>query len=782
MLKPTWLNKRILLTILVFLLGLGIRLYGATTNAQHYDMATFEAWSRTFWVHGPTSFFNSVWSDYTPLPILTFAPISLLADFLHAPFELTFKMVHIILELLLIMFIPGLSLLVRTLLLFSPALIGDNAFWGQVDNIPALLGVLALTTMSPLALGLAVAYKPIMILIAPIIWIKDIKRGRYWQLPIYSMIVFFLTAIPTGRNQFITHIFDRITSQTGTYPHLTINAFNFWSLVPVNAWITDSSSVFNLTGRTLGMLIFALLSLITLNAWRKTKFAPEFAPRVIATIMIVFFTFTTRMHERHLLFGIPFLALAVSAQSWLILPLILISATFTLNLYGAYVWVNDNQVWPFSPTVISAISWVTTLTALALGSIWDWPAFFKKVKSVVVKNKALFLILLFASVIRFTHLSYPSEYIFDEVYHAFTASEYSKNNIAAWEWWTTPPPGVAYEWTHPPVAKYGMVIGILLFGDNSFGWRVVSSVFGVISILGIYYLVNALTKNKSIALLSTFLVSLEGLHLSQSRIAMNDIYMLTFFIWSLYLAVKSRWKGSAILYGLALGSKWSALYGVIPLSYLYLSQHDVLHWSLKSTLKHLFFVLRLLLIVVSVYVLTFTPFILAGHTWEQWWELHRQMWYYHTHLDATHAYQSTPLQWLFAARPVWYFVKYSETVISNIYAQGNPLILWLGLIAFLLQLKKVINSKYTLYFILYLIFTLPWVFSPRIMFFYHYLPSAVFLCIILAAWLSELPSKIRYSILALIFLIFLALSPLLYGTYMSKSYWDALFAIFKSWK
>jgi predicted membrane-bound dolichyl-phosphate-mannose-protein mannosyltransferase len=782
MLKRTWLNKRLIITIFIFLLGLGIRLYGTTTPAQIYDMPTFEAWSRLIWVHGPVEFFNKVWSDYTPLPILTFAPISLLADFLKMPFSLTFKLVHVFLELTLIMVIPGLPLLVRSLLLFSPALIGDNAFWGQVDTIPALLGLLSLTTMSPLALGLAVAYKPIMILIAPIIWIKDIKRGRYWQLPIYSMIIFFLTAIPTGRAQFITHIFNRITSQTGTYPHLTINAFNFWSLVPVNAWISDSTSVLNISGRTFGLTVFALLTLIILNSWRKAKFAPEYAARVIATIMIAFFTFTTRMHERHLLFGLPFLTLAVATQTWLLLPLIIVTTTFTLNLYGAFAWVNNLQAWPFSLFEISAISWATVLTALALATVWDWPVFVKKVVALIAKHKSLCLILLLAAVLRLYNLSYPSEYVFDEVYHAFTAREYANNHIQAWEWWTTPPPGVAYEWTHPPVAKYGMVIGILLFGENSFGWRLGSAVFGVISIYGLYLLVHALTKNKSIALLSAFLVSLEGLHLSQSRIAMNDIYMLAFLIWSLYLAVKSRWKGSAILYGLALGSKWSALYGVVPLAYLYLNQTDVRHWSLKSTLTHLVFILRLLLIVLSTYVLTFTPFILAGHTWAQWWELHRQMWYYHTHLVATHAYQSTPIQWLFASRPVWYFVKYSGEVISNIYAQSNPLILWTGLIALVLQLKLALNKKYALFFLLYIIFTLPWVFSPRIMFFYHYLPSAVFLSVILATWLSTLPQPVRYFLLTLIVAVFLLLSPLWYGFFMSQSYWQPLFELFPSWK
>ena len=596
------------------------------------------------------------------------------------------------------------------------------------------------------------------------------------------MVVFFATAIPTGGLSFISHIFDRISSQTGTYPYLTINAFNLWSLLPVNTWLSDSTTILNISGRTLGFGIFFFLTLVTFHNWRKTNFSNKFALRVAATILIIFYAFTTRMHERHLLFGLPFLTLAVVADSWLIVPLLLLTTTFTLNLYGAFYWVNHNQVWPFSQPIISLISWVNVLTPLALTFIWDWKSFATKVKNIFSKNKVLIAILILATALRFGNLGYPKDYIFDEVYHAFTAREYIHNHIEAWEWWTNPPAGVAYEWTHPPLAKYGMVIGMLLFGENSFGWRVGSAIFGVISILGLYLLVSSVTQNKKIALIASFLLSIEGLHIAQSRIAMNDIYMLAFYIWALYLAVKSRWKGTAILYGLALSSKWSALYGVIPLALIYLHDYNQRTWNFYDLLTHLMFALRLLFIALCVYVLTFTPFILAGHTWEQWWELHRQMWYYHTHLVATHGYQSTPLQWIFAARPVWYYVKYLDQNISNIYAQSNPIILWLGLVAVVLQFIKILRYPYSLFVLLYAIFTLPWVISPRIMFFYHYLPSSVFLCTILATWLSGVEKKWMLYVLLISVLSLIIISPMIYGFSMSTVYWNTFFKIFPSWR
>lgn len=784
--KLSWQNK---LIYLVVFLGLALRVFSAFAPAQLYDIATFEAWSRSFWLHSPLSFFNSVWSDYTPLPILTFAPISLLADLFHAPFGLTFKFVHIALELILIYFIakskPHWSLASCVLLLLSPALIGDTAFWGQVDTIPALLTALAFTSLgsSPILLGLAVAYKPIMVLVAPILWIKSLKSGwSWWRLPLLSMLIFFATAIPTGGLHFVSHLFGRIFAQAGTYPYLTVNAFNLWSLSPVLTWIPDATSIFGLSAHSLGFILFGVLSLITLCRWRKTGFDPRYSYRVAATILIIFYTSTTRMHERHLLFGLPLLSLAAVAEPYLLAPLSLLTATFTLNLYGAYYWVYHAQTWPFSLSTISLISCLTVLTALSLALVWDYPAFISTIRAKLSTHKTLFVILLLASLLRVVGLGHPAEYIFDEVYHSFTAREYLHNHIEAWEWWTTPPPGVAYEWTHPPVAKYFMVGGMLLFGENSFGWRIGSAVFGVISILGLYLLVLAISNNKNTALIAAFLVSIEGLHISQSRIGMNDIYMLNFFIWSLYAAVKSRWKLASVLFGLALASKWSALYGLLPLSAIYLHEYPVKNWRLGSSIYHLFFAIRCILIALGVYILTFTPFILAGHTWAQWWELHRQMWYYHTHLVATHAYQSTPLEWIFDIRPVWYYVKYLGDSLQNIYALGNPAILWLGLVALLLQLKKIFRYPTSLYFLLYLIFTLPWVYSPRIMFFYHYLPSATFLCVILAAVLVSLPKKYLAFVLLLASIVLLLISPMLYGFSLTRQYWNILFTLMPSWK
>ena len=787
---------------LTLFVALAVRIYGLTLPAQPYDIGTYHAWGSHLLSVGPQAFFGSIWSDYLPLPILTFALPTYLSQLFSLDFTLVFKATNTLIELLLLALIirsTGLkNKVIITLLLLAPATIGNTSYWGQVDSIPSLLSLLALsmlvtpktlstksTILSALFYGLAVAYKPIMLLISPILWIVAIKKKHSWHFPLVSGTIFFLTALPFVKMpwEVISFMYDRAVEQAGTYPYLSINAWNLWTITGNISWVPDNLTLLGISGHAFGLFLFFTSLLLIFKSWFKSGFDPKLSYQLSALVLIIFYTVTSRMHERHLLFGLPFLIIGLIKSPKLISHYIILSLCYILNLYSAFAWVMNNQVWPLPIWVTIISSYATVLSALSLLITTMVPDFYQKITNIIRSNKSLMLILILATLLRFVNLSHPAAYIFDEVYHGFTAREYLHSRVEAWEWWTKPPEGVAYEWTHPPVAKYGMVLGMLILGEGELGYRAGSAVMGVLGILGLYLFVSSLTHNKNLALLTAFLMTIEGTHIAQSRIAMNDSYMLTFYIWSLYAAVKSRWKMVAILYGLALGSKWSALYGALPLALLYsynnsfFSKQNFMHY-----IKHFIFAIRYILITAAVYILTFAPFILAGHTWAQWWELHRQMWYYHTTLVATHGYQSTPLQWIFGARPVWYWVQYGEGVISNIYVHSNPLVLWLGLVALILQLPLIRRFPYFLLYTLYFILFIPWVISPRIMFYYHYLPSAVFLLPILASWLLALPKKIMYVSLFTLTLSLLLISPMLYGYPLRSEYWDALFKIFPTWK
>jgi dolichyl-phosphate-mannose--protein O-mannosyl transferase len=437
-----------------------------------------------------------------------------------------------------------------------------------------------------------------------------------------------------------------------------------------------------------------------------------------------------------------------------------------------------------------------------------------------------FLIVLFAFGIRMFRLSTPKDFYFDEVYHGFTAKMFLHNDPKGYEYWQTPPEGVAYEWTHPPLAKLLMAAGMMVFGENSFGWRISSALAGtgVVAMVGV--LTQKLFKRKKMTLLALLFAASDGLLLSMSRIAMNDMHFLFFGLLSVYFYIDFRttlflhekskqtiqYAALSFLFlGLALASKWTALYLGFALG---LDTVAALITFGKFPIKTLILsAIAALLIIPIVYFGSYTQFFLEGHTLTQWKETTQQMWWYHTGLKATHPYQSRPIQWITDTRPVWMSVDYSQNdknLVSNIYNVGNPILFWTGLVSvffltitsirvgvtrfshFLFEKKLYHGPKlsWEVWFPLFLYGSLwiPWQFSPRIMFFYHYAPALPFLCILSSygvIWTSEHHKKLKLPLLLLVlatFLAFISLYPLNTGYPMQGAYFDKVFSFFPSWK
>ena len=134
------------------------------------------------------------------------------------------------------------------------------------------------------------------------------------------------------------------------------------------------------------------------------------------------------------------------------------------------------------------------------------------------------------------------------------------------------------------------------------------------------------------------------------------------------------------------------------------------------------------------------------------------MYWYHTNLKAHHPYQSVPLQWFLDLRPVWIYVDYSNKTIANIYNLGNPLFMWFGLAAMIFLLFDYIkerNLNQGIVIFSYLAFFVPWAASPRIMFYYHYLPAVPFLAIATGYVLNKLFASSSGRIVVAVYLFIL---------------------------
>lgn len=404
------------------------------------------------------------------------------------------------------------------------------------------------------------------------------------------------------------------------------------------------------------------------------------------------------------------------------------------------------------------------------------------------KYRPLILILILSTFLHLFRLDFPKAYVFDEVYHAFTAKEYLKGSIEAWEWWTTPPPGVAYEWTHPPLAKEVMTASMFIFNSTEgWAWRLPGALLGIFCTFLMYVLGKKLFQNDLIANLAAFLFAIEGLVLVQSRTGMNDIYVVTAILLTILMLLNKKYFWASVFVGLALSSKWTGLY-LIGISVIYL----LFTKAWKKTYLFIF-------IPIIIYLVTYIPFFWMGHTFNQFidfkslltcqiikihnpcpytYGLQNQMLSYHTNLVASHDYASKAWTWPLNLYPVWYYVEYFPNgFTANIFATGNPLLFWFGfgsVMVVVWDYFKTRNKALLIIMLGFFGFWLPWFTSPRIMFLYHFSPSVPFLCLALAYQLAELyrqpkQKPIFYLIVSLVVISFLFVYPMIAGIPLPKN-------------
>ena len=115
------------------------------------------------------------------------------------------------------------------------------------------------------------------------------------------------------------------------------------------------------------------------------------------------------------------------------------------------------------------------------------------------------------------------------------------------------PQGLDPNHEHLPLAKLLIALSMWLLGNNGYGWRIPSVVFGSLSILAFYLLMKRISDQNIIPILSTFLFSFDNLAFVHSRIATLDIFSLGFMLLGLY------WYFSGHSYLSAIGMALSAL-------------------------------------------------------------------------------------------------------------------------------------------------------------------------------------------------------------------------------
>ncbi len=423
--------------------------------------------------------------------------------------------------------------------------------------------------------------------------------------------------------------------------------------------------------------------------------------------------------------------------------------------------------------------------------------------------------------------SFRNSMYFDEIYHGRTAYEFLHGLTA-------------YENTHPPLGKIIISLGVLLFGMNPFGWRIMGTLFGIAMVPLLYLFSKKITGHSSLAFLAAVLFAFDFMHFTQTRIATIDVY-ITFFVLFMYLFMylystlsfydTPLWRTfiplglCGISMGLGIACKWTGVYAGVGLAVIFFSvllrryqeyryavqnprsaTNGISHRHILNVFRPhvlhtiLFCVVFFVLLPILIYLLSYLPFRDGSGDGFLLRVLHNQeyMFGYHSALEASHPYSSCWYEWPIMKRPIWY---YSSIVTGSsgyggiregISAFGNPLVWWVGIPASLYMFLLCIRKKdRTAAFLLtgYMAQYLPWFFVTRITFIYHYFPSVAFVVLMitysLKQWYNRL-SKRRFTILliiygAAVFGLFLLFYPVLSGQPVEASFVNRFLRWFDSW-
>ncbi len=396
----------------------------------------------------------------------------------------------------------------------------------------------------------------------------------------------------------------------------------------------------------------------------------------------------------------------------------------------------------------------------------------------VIAWVATVAVTLLAAFLRLWNLGRPRAFLFDETYYAKDAwsllhlgyaqnyVEKANDEILAGHTtglWTGMPEMVV----HPEVGKWIIALGEGTFGMTPFGWRVASAVVGSLMVMVMIRLARRVTRSTMLGLVAGLLMCFDGVQLVLSRLALLDIFVAFFTLCAVSCMVADRdwvrsrlalrvptgvrlepsawgplllwrpWRlATGVLWGLAIATKWSALF---PLAVF-----GILMWLWDAGARRSFGVRRavlksalvdalpavgyVVLVPLLVYLLSWTGWLLHAGVYEQhlsdtqygpyWgrylehdahgffpelWQSLRSLWHYHHDVYAfhtrflngsTHVYQSDPWGWLLLNRPVGVDAQLDiqpgeqgcaaatgSTCLRQVLLLGNPVVWWFAAIA-----------------------------------------------------------------------------------------------------
>lgn len=374
--------------------------------------------------------------------------------------------------------------------------------------------------------------------------------------------------------------------------------------------------------------------------------------------------------------------------------------------------------------------------------------------------------------------TYMNSFYFDEIYHGRTAYELI-HNISI------------YEWTHPPLGKLIITLGVLMFGAVPFGFRFMGALFGVLMLPVMYAFAKEMFRSSKAALFCMCLMAFDFMHFTQTRIATVDSY-ITFFAMCSYFFMYKHLKEedslgrslryfalSGVFFGLAACVKWTGIFAGLGLFVIFVislfqkrRQYITRKWYFWRYVRGVVLtgICFFLLVPAALYYLCYLP-VFRTTPWiqpENFLEHQVSMYHYHSDLTEGHPYASPWWSWPLMVKPIFYYQQdFGNGVRAGMSSFGNPTVWWGGLIAFVMCIFYAIRDRDRKAWFLclgYFLSFIPWAFISRVAFIYHYFPMTVFLILMLGYIFQKLPSyKAAAAYIAVSAALFVLFYPVISG-------------------
>ena len=527
------------------------------------DVGDYQAWASQISTFGPAQTYQKgFFLDYPPGYLYGLWVVGIIAhaigatgDFYRVVIESPAIVADFVLALLVYAFVRrssrrDMAFIAMLMVALNPPLLFDTVVWGQSDSVMTYVTLLSIVAILgeqyEIGWGLAaiaVLVKPQGLMMLPVLGVWTMLETRFatWLRSGIALIAVFIIGIaPFQIGQQWNWIINLYTSTAAYYHETSVNAFNLMALLG-GLRQADTTTFGGVSIFALGMsLLVPLYLFVAWILWRgRTPNRLLFASFIA---IFGFFMVAPRMHERYLY---PAIALAVPLALeapemmavFAILTLTcLINLVYILHTLNTIVFLDSRDALAMATSALNVIALgiaayygamrlegggEPSAALVAFIGRFTMP---RQVEDLVEEPAVappwiatdtiiISALLIVAAITRFYHLGHPAEIVFDEVHFVAQGRHYLH--------------GESFLDPHPPLAKLIIALGILIFGDHPWSWRVGNATLGT-AIVGITYLLaRRMSGSRLAGTLAGAIILCDGMYLVDSHYAVIDIVYLT---------------------------------------------------------------------------------------------------------------------------------------------------------------------------------------------------------------------------------------------------------------